>query len=389
MVAELPPVETLAAGQSERYRERAAAHLVNAPPRSRPLAGAAAGRTVLAGDGRVFLDLAGGVEGNALGHAHPDVVAAVSAQVARHGCLPRDRRFLDPAAVELAERLARASGGAGLASVCLTGGAVCATRVAAALATASTGRQKIVIYPAGPGGGAAAGLASVSFARDPDALAEALDGDTAAVLVTPDAPFPSDLRERCTRAGALLVAYEVESDPGRTGAWFGFQHAGLTPDAVALASGVGGGLPLGAVLWSPAIHAPLDEAALDRLAGSVSPVACAAGVAAFDVIEREGLLDQAARNGAYLGDRIESVRAQFPDELVEAGGRGLAWALRVAADAAPILEAMEARGVLAGAVEGERDLIRLRPPLTIRAAELDVFVGVLRAVLAARAGLRP
>ncbi|MEO3855741.1 aspartate aminotransferase family protein [Acrocarpospora sp. B8E8] len=326
---------------------------------------AASGCTIKAADGRVYLDMTSGTAVPGVGHSRPEVISAVHQQIRRYAHVDGYDRFVAPVQVEFAERLTRVAG-ARLTKACLTSGGAEAIDYALELARAHTGRLKVM---------ACREEEFVPF-DDLDAAAAAVDEHTAAVIVEPiqgrvpaDAFLPG-LRELCTSRGALLICDENRGGMGVTGTWFSHQLWGVDPDIVTCA--IGGGFPLGAVLARPEVFASLGTTM------SGSPVACVAGIAAFDLIEKEGLVAKAAETGAYLRERLESVRGQFPDLLVDVRGRGLWWAFDLSVPAQPVVEAIRERGVLVGSV---RQAVVLAPPLVITPAEIDVFIGVLRVVL--------
>lgn len=417
MLNQLPPVASMTPEQVESYKDRFVERLSQTVPgRKEVVVDAAQGCTVRTADGQVLLDMTSGIAVANVGHCHPEVVAAVQEQVARFAHVNVYGRFVVPGQVELVERIGRVLGG-GLTTAYLTSSGAESTELALKLARKYTGRPKFVAFERAYHG-RTFGALSVSWRQewrapfepllpevqfvpydDLDAARAAVDERTAAVIVEPiqgegGIRVPSDdflpgLREACTAAGALLVVDEVQGGMGRSGRWFAHQHWGVRPDVVTMAKAIGGGLPLGAVFAAPEVFATFVDPPLSHLTTmGGNPVACAAGIAAFDVIEREGLVEASERTGRYLRERLASVQAQFPDLLVDVRGRGLWCAFEVSVDANEIAAAMQARGVLVGSVLNSAGTVRVTPPLTVSPAEVDVFVGVLRAVLAERRGIR-
>jgi acetylornithine/succinyldiaminopimelate/putrescine aminotransferase len=412
MLAPLDPAPTLDDGAVDGYRDRFAAHLAQTVPGRKELVVAEAqGCTVKAADGRLYLDMTSGIAVANTGHCHPDVVAAVQAQVARYAHVNVYGRFVVPEQVEIAERLARVAPG-GLDVAFLTSTGTEATEGALKLARKLTGRPGFVAFERAFHG-RTFGALSVSWRKewrapfepllpgpqfvpfdDLDAAAAAIDDTTAAVIVEPiqgegGVRVPSDdflpgLRRLCDERGALLICDEVQGGMGRSGRWFSFEHWGVVPDIVTLAKSLGGGLPLGAILSTPEIFATFVDPPLSHLTTfGGNPVACAAAVAAFDVTERDGLVARAAEVGAYLLGRLESVRGQFPERVSAVRGKGLWCALDLADGAAaqPLVEELQRRGVLVGSVLNSAGTIRVTPPLVITPTEIDVFIGALRAAL--------
>ena len=201
--------------------------------------------------------------------------------------------------------------------------------------------------------------------------------------------FSLALRELCTERGALLIVDEVQGAMGRAGRWFSFDLWDVVPDIVVLAKAFGGGLPLGAFLSTEEIFSTFLDPPLSHLTTfGGNPVSCAAAVAAFDIIERDGLLEAAESKGADLKRRLESTMEHFPEYISAVRGRGLWLAIDLPPDLAmPIVNEMESRGVIVGSMLNSEGTVRIAPPLVIADAEMDVFIGVLRAsLLAARAG---
>lgn len=411
MLNALTPAPTLSDEEVESYRDRFAEHLAQTVPgRKELVVSGASGCTLKAADGQVYLDMTSGIAVANVGHAHPDVVAAVQEQVARYAHVNVYGRFVVPEQVEIVERVTRVLGN-GLTTAYLTSTGAESTETALKLARKYTGRPKFVAFERAYHG-RTFGALSVSWREhwrkpfeplleevefvpydDLEAAAAAIDGRTAAVIVEPiqgegGIRVPSDdflpgLRALCDEAGALLICDEVQGGMGRSGAWFSHQLWDVAPDVVTMAKAVGGGLPLGVVASRPEIFATFVDPPLSHLTTmGGNPVACAAGIAAFDVIEREGLVQRSAELGEYLRERLGSVREQFPDLVVDVRGRGLWCAFELSVPAQPVAVAMQERGVLVGSVLNSEGTVRVTPPLVVTPAEIDVFVGVLRTVLA-------
>ncbi len=222
---------------------------------------------------------------------------------------------------------------------------------------------------------------------DAAALRAAVGTDVAAVFLEPGlgesgvVPAPEGYlraaREACDEAGALLVLDEIQSAIGRTGAWFAHQAAGVRPDVLTLAKGLGGGLPIGACIGLGAAGAGFAKGDHGSTFGG-NPVACAAALAVLEVIERDGLLAHVTA----VGEHLAAALGEISHPLV-AGVRGLGFwrAVVLTAEVAPDVEAAARRaGFLVNAVQP--DAIRLAPPLILSAAEADEFVAALPGILA-------
>jgi len=358
-------------------------------------------------DGRRYLDLVAGIAVSSLGHGHPALVEAVSRQVAT--LAHSSNLAVHEPGVRLAERLLALLGVEGRVFLCNDGAA--ANEAAYKLARRhgraldpSGGRLEIVAAE-GSFHGRTFGALSITGAPakrtpfeplpgpvrfvpygDADALRAAVSERTAAVFLEPILgeggvvpPPPGYLRaarEACTDAGALLVVDEVQSGIGRTGAWFAVHDAGVVPDVLTLAKGLGGGLPIGACIGvgsAGGLFAPGDHGS--TFGGNA--VSCVAALAVLDTIERDGLLASVAEVGARLAAGIAAVDSPLVRE-VRGAGLWLAMAL-----AAPVAAAVEAAardaGFLVNAVQP--DAVRLAPPLVLTAAEADEFLAALPAVL--------
>ena len=360
------------------------------------------GCTVWDVEGRAYLDLLSGIAVNSLGHAHPDLVAALSRQVGQ--LVHVSNFFTTPAQVSAAERvleLAAAPAGSGV-FFCNSG----SEAVEAAIKLSRrTGRSRIVALEGAFHGRTTGAVALTHKAayRDPfeplipdvhhvppddvGALRAALDERTAMLILEPVQgeagvrPLSTDYlraaRELTTEVGALLVVDEIQTGIARTGSWFAHQQHGIVPDAMTLAKGLGGGVPIGAlVTFGPEVTGLLAAGQHGSTFGG-NPLACAAALTVLDTIERDGLLAHAQRAGDRLARAITALEHPMVREV---RGRGLlrAIALREPCAAAVALAAREA-GFLVNPVAP--DAIRLAPPLVVTDDELDRLVTALPTIL--------
>jgi len=360
-----------------------------------------AGAEVWDTTGRRYLDLVGGIAVNALGHAHPAVVRAVTEQIATLGHV--SNFAISEPALCLAETLLDLLGGTGTGRVLLCNSGAEANETAFKIAR-RTGRPKIVSTEGGFHGRTMGALAltgqpakrapfepmppGVEFVPygDRDALASVVDDDTAAVVlepvqgesgvIVPPVDYLPAAREITARRGALLVLDEVQTGIGRTGAWFVHQTAGITPDVVTLAKGLGGGLPIGAcVAIGDAAHLLSPGQHGTTFGGN--PVCCAAALAVLRTIAADGLLDHAAALGKEIATGVE----ELGHPLV-AGVRGVGLLLGIARTgpkAADLATAARTAGFLVNPVQP--DTIRLAPPLVLTDAQAQEFLTVLPGLL--------
>ncbi|MEV5413497.1 acetylornithine transaminase [Thermopolyspora sp. NPDC052614] len=361
------------------------------------------GARVWDADGNAYLDLIGGIAVSSLGHNHPALVAAVTAQVAT--IAHTSNLFLNEPEVLLAERLRGLLGGEG--RVFLTNSGTEANEAAYKMAVKygkTTGRSYIVAAENGFHGRSTGALSLTGKAsiRDPfgpfphdvrfvpygdaDALKQAVTDDCAAVFLEPTlgeggvVPPPDGYlraaREICGATGALFVMDEIQSAIGRTGHWFAHQSENVTPDVLTLAKGLGGGLPIGACVgFGPAgtIFTKGDHGS--TFGGN--PVSCAAALAVLDTIEKEGLLAHVARAAEHLSTGLAAVEHPL---FAGVRGRGL-WLAAVLTEpvAARVETAARQAGFLVNAVQP--DAVRVAPPLVTTLDELATFVDAFPAIL--------
>ena len=351
-------------------------------------------------DGKSYLDLLGGIAVNILGHRHPAVIDAVTRQLNTLG--HTSNLYATEPGIALAEALVGLLGVSG-SRVFFCNSGTEANEVAFKI-TRLTGRTKLVAAEGAFHGRTMGSLALTGqpskqepFAPlpghvthvpfgDVDALAAAVDDETAAVflepimgeggVVVPPAGYIVAAREVTAEHGALLVLDEVQTGMGRTGAFFAHQHDGVTPDIVTLAKGLGAGLPIGACI------ATGDTAALltPGLHGSTfggNPVCTAAALAVLRVLADDDLIGRADVLGKTLHHGIESLGHPLIDHV---RGRGLLCGVVLNAEAAkPVEVAARDAGFLINAAAP--NVIRLAPPLIITDAQIDDFLGALPGVL--------
>ncbi|AZM52218.1 acetylornithine transaminase [Streptomyces sp. WAC 01529] len=351
-------------------------------------------------DGKEYVDFVGGIAVNALGHAHPAIVEAVSAQIASLGHV--SNLFVAEPPVALAERLLQLFGREGRVYFCNSGaeaneGAfkigrltgrphMVATdggfhgRTMGALAlTGQPGKQKPFLPLPGE-------VTHVPYG-DVEALRAAVTTDTAFVIiepiqgengvVVPPAGYLRAAREITRATGTLLVLDEVQTGIGRTGHWFEhLAHEGVDPDIVTLAKGLGGGLPLGATVAFGAA-AELFKPGHHGTTFGGNPVACAAGLAVVETIAAEGLLENTKRAGEKLRDGIESLGHPLVDHV---RGSGLLLGIVLTEPLAPrAQQAAQDAGFLVNVPAP--DVVRLMPPLNVRDDEVDAFLRALSGIL--------
>jgi putrescine aminotransferase len=349
--------------------------------------------------GREFLDCLGGYGIFALGHRHPGVVAAVTAQLGRLAL--HSQYLLNPVAAEAARRLAEITPGALRKTFWCSSGTE-AVEGALKLARLYTGRTRFV-STVGSFHGKTLGSLSVTGRpqfREPfeplldaafvpygdaHAVDRAIDGDTAAVIVEPiqgegGVNVPPDdylpaLRRICTERGVLLIFDEVQTGLGRTGAMFGCDHAGVAPDVMSLGKAISGGVvPCAAFtstdeIWSAFHPNPFYHTSTF---GS-NPLATAAAAATIQTIREEGLVERAALTGEYFLAGLRDLAGRFPALVRDVRGRGLLIGVEIsyAARGESIARRLFERNVLVAHTLNKPEVIRIEPPLVITTELVD------------------
>ncbi|MBF6078453.1 acetylornithine transaminase [Nocardia beijingensis] len=359
-----------------------------------------AGAVVYDADGKRYLDFIGGIAVNSLGHAHPAILEAVTQQLGTLGHV--SNLYASEPVIELAERLlAHFGDGEGRAFFCNSG----TEAVEAAFKIARlTGRPKIVACEEAFHGrtmGALAltgqpskrtpfepmppGVVHVPYG-DAAALDAAVDEDTAAVflepmmgesgVVVPPFDYLAKAREITARKGALLVLDEVQTGIGRTGKFYAHQAVGIVPDVITLAKGLGGGLPIGAVL-ATGRAADLLTPGLHGTTFGGNPVCAAAALAVLRTIDETDLLSHVESVGKRLSDGIELLEHPLIDRV---RGAGLLLGIVLTDE---VSAQVEARAREAGYLvnPAKPDVIRLAPPLVLTETQADNFVADLPDIL--------
>jgi len=361
------------------------------------------GSWLMTGDGSRYLDLGAGIAVNALGHAHPALVAALGAQAAqlwhvsnlysipqqeKLAALLVDRSFADTVfftnsgteAAELAIKMARKywydQGQPERIEIVTFEGAFHG-RSTGAIAAAGSEKMTKGFGPLMPG------FRVLPFG-DHDALRAAITDRTAAVMlepiqgeggirVLPDACLKG-LRDLCDATGALMILDEVQCGMGRTGKLFAHEWAGIAPDIMMVAKGIGGGFPLGAVLAT-------ERAASGMVAGTHgstyggNPLGCAVGVAVVEIIAGDAFLAEVSRKGALLRQKLEGLVAAHPAVFEGVRGQGLMLGLKCRAAPADVVKAGYAQHLLT--VPAADNVLRLLPALNIPDADLAEAVARL------------
>ena len=366
------------------------------------------GAYLYATDGRRYLDFAAGIAVNSLGHSHPHLVEALEEQGRRLWHVSNLYRI--PEGERLAERLCAASfaervffGNSGVEAI------ECGIKIVRKYHddTGNPGRWKIIGANGAFHGRTLTALAAAGnpkylagFAPDVpgfvhvafnnlNEMRAAIDDETAAILVEPiqgeggiragSREYLKALREICDEFGLLLFFDEVQCGMGRTGRLFAHEWAGITPDVMATAKGIGGGFPLGACLATAKASAGMTAGTHGSTYGG-NPLAMAVGNAVLDVMLAPGFLEGVERTGRLLKGRLEEQVRRHPKIFAEARGEGLILGLRCEPPAGELQVALRAAGLLT--VTAGENVIRIVPPLVIGEDEVAEAVAIIDQVAA-------
>ncbi len=357
---------------------------------------------LIATNGDRYLDFTSGVAVNALGHAHPQLVAALAEQAQKVWHV--SNLYHIPEAERVAGRLCEASF-ADVVFFCNSGAEAmeCAIKTARkyqsangaperyriitfegafhgrTLATLAAGGQKKYLEGFGP---AVEGFDQVPFA-DLEATKRAIGNETAAILIEPimgeggvrvvEPAFLRALRELCDRNGLLLVFDEVQTGMGRTGELFAYQRVGVAPDIMALAKALGGGFPVGACLATREAAKGMTTGTHGSTFGG-NPLAMSAANAVLDVMLASGFLDRVRRTALVLKQRLAEIKDHYPSIVSEVRGEGLLIGLRALVPAGELVDALRDEKMIA--VSAGDNVVRLLPPLII--SEQEIAEGIAR-----------
>jgi acetylornithine/N-succinyldiaminopimelate aminotransferase len=356
--------------------------------------------------GNRYLDLMAGLGVNALGHAHPRMVAAMADQAGK--IIHLSPQYASRYPGELAERLCELSGMKGV--FYSTGGS---EAVEGALKLARTHARQNYTHAKhgivalknsyhgrtygslsvtgqdkyrldfGPG------LPHVNFVERNkiDQLRAAVNNETAAILLEPllgeggvhvvDDAFLVEARKLADQYGALLIFDEIQSGLGRTGEWFNYTRSGVQPDVLILGKPLGGGIPLSALLVNEKLFDAFGVAKHGSTLGG-SPMACRLGLEFVNIVEDENLLAQVRDTGGYLLDNLKQLAIDSPI-AVEARGQGLLLGLEITEPARPIAEAALAEGVMLNMVQG--NILRFLPSFLLQREHVDITIELLHRLL--------
>jgi len=366
------------------------------------------GMKVWSADGKEYLDFVGGVAVNILGHCHPRVVVAIQKQAQRlihvsnyYYIEPQiklakllvEHSFADKvffcnsgaeaieAAIKLVRKYAKEQVHPNRFEIISAKNSFHGRTLAAVTATGQEKFQK-GFEPLVPG------FKHVPF-NDIQAIREAVTAETCAILLEPiqgeggvrvaGQDYLKEVRALCNEQNILLILDEVQTGMGRTGKLFGHEHFGITPDIMAIAKGLGGGVPIGAMLATDKVASGFQPGNHASTFGG-NPLVCAAGVATLETILEDGfILDQCNRMSAYIIEKLEQLKTKFPSLIREVRGKGLLLGMELTIDGDPIVRACLEKGFLINCTSGT--VLRFIPPLIVQRKDIDQLFEVLHGIL--------
>ncbi len=359
----------------------------------------AEGCRVYAKDGNVYLDFLAGIAVNALGHSHPAVVEAVCEQAKKY--MHISNYFYQEPQIKFAEKLKEMSG---MDRVFFSNSGTEATDGAIKLARrygSECDKIDIIAFSGGFHGRTYGALSVMDKPQYKDKmgpylsntkiieynnveeLRATINDKTAAVILefiqgeggitTATKEFIDEMVSLREKFGFLIIADEIQAGTGRSGKFAAYQHFGFRPDVVTLAKGMGGGMPLGAILATEALSGIWDKGMHGTTYGG-NAVACAAGLAVLNELEN-GVLANTNEVGKYLEGKLGEIMLKYPSKVAEVRGKGLMLGLLLTFDAANLVAEMLKHKVISNAASGK--VLRIVPPLNITKTDADEFVSVL------------
>jgi len=349
-------------------------------------------------NGTQYLDLYGGHAVISIGHSHPHYIGRMQEQLNKIGFYSNSVKI--SIQEELAEKLGALSGYTEHALFLCNSGAE-ANENALRVASFHTGRKNVIVFGRGFHGRTSLALeatdnatiqAPVNFTgniirlplNDIEALKSAMNDTIAAVLIEgiqgisgiyePTQAFLQEARTQCDRVGAALILDEIQSGYGRTGKFFAHQHAGIVADIICIAKGMGNGFPIGGILIAPAFKA--KHGMLGTTFGG-NHLACAAGLAVLEVIEKENLMQNAKQVGEYLLSKLKEIPA-----IKEVRGKGLMVGIELEKEAKPVRSRLVFEEHIFTGSADHPNVLRILPALSLSTSEADRFVSSLTTSLA-------
>lgn len=362
------------------------------------------GMKVWTTDGKEYLDFVGGVAVNILGHCHPRVVVAIQKQAQRllhvsnyYHIKPQiklaklliqhtfaDKVFFcnsgaeaNEAAIKLARKYSKENVDPDRFEIITAENSFHGRTLAALTATGQEKFQK-GFEPLVPG------FKHVPF-NDVDAIGQAITLNTCAIMLEPvqgeggvkipDPDYLKEVKKICDENSLLLILDEVQTGMGRTGKFFAYEHFGITPDIMTIAKGLGGGVPIGAMLSTDKVASAFEPGTHASTFGG-NPLVCAAAVTTIETLLEDGfILDQCNRMSEYMKERLINLRGKFPHLIADIRGLGLLIGMELTRDCDSVVKACLEMGVLVNCAAG--NVLRFIPPLIVQKKDIDHLINVL------------
>lgn len=365
---------------------------------------------------REYLDFCSGIAVTALGHCHPNLVSAIQEQAAE--LFHVSNLYRNEKQAVLASKLNDKAGGQGKVFFCNSGaeaneGLIKLARLHGQAKSGQEGKQYKVVCAENAFHGRTFGgmsatpkekvqggfrplLDGFSFAQlnDIASFEAAIDENTAAVFIETiqgeggicpaSIEFLQALRKLCDEKEILLLIDEVQCGIGRTGTFFAFEKAGVKPDAIGMAKGLGGGVPIGAI-WMKDAYAKLFKPGSHGTTFGGTPLIAAAALAVLDTIDSENLLANVATNGAYFLTRLEGLKAEYPDYLLDVRGQGYMVGIKVAEEPGDLVTLLRSKGLIVPPAGNQ--VVRFLPPLTATREDIDEALQIFAAGIEERSAL--
>ena len=360
--------------------------------------------------GKEYLDFCSGIAVTSLGHCHPKLVAAIQEQANELICV--SNLYRNEFQARLAAKLNAKAGGNGKVFFCNSGAEANETliklaRLYGCRKSGQDGKQYKVVcaknafhgrtfggMSATPKKNVRQGFAPLvdgfAFAElnDIDSFAAAIDGNTAAVFIETiqgeggiypaKKQFLKDLRNLCTEREILLMIDEVQCGVGRTGRFFAFEHAGIEPDAIGMAKGLGGGVPIGGV-WVSDQYVELFKPGSHGTTFGGTPLISAAALSVIETIEDEGLLENVIDNGAYVMKRLAKLKSKYPHYISDVRGLGFMIGIQIAESPAEVVTQLRDKGLIVPPAGS--NVVRLLPALTATKDDFDEALRIFESVV--------
>ncbi len=349
-------------------------------------------------EGREYIDMFPGWAVSGIGHCHPKVVEAIRRQAGE--LIHMDNTFYNPVQGELAQMLSERAFG-GKCFFCNSGAEAVEGALKLARRHTAKGKYKIISAERGFHGRTMAAITATAQPKyhqgfhplvpgfvyvpfdDEQALRDAFDDEVAGVIVEPiqgeggirpaSESYLRTIRELCDEYGAVAIWDEVQCGMGRTGKWFGYQHAGVEPDIMTMAKSLGGGVAIGAMMAQPDVAASLVPGTHASTFGG-NPLACAASIATIEAIEEENLLAKTVELGEYAQGRLRELAAKHPT-IEEVRGVGLMIGIQLAEPGGKVVEKCWSKGLRINCTQDT--VLRFMPAMNVDKELLDSALGIL------------